>query len=306
MRILVTGGAGYLGAHLVDALLQAGHLVRVLDLEPAARRHRQQANCQYLRGSITDRRLVDRAVQDVDAVFHLAWSFRAWRFYPGHHALEERREVEENLLGTINLLQAALASGARHFLFSGSAVVYGPTGPERVTEEHLCHPERSALGGQLYGITKWACEKLCLVQHQRGLPVTVFRLHGVFSQDNLGQFERMIQQALAGEPVQAVRGAGGEYAHLDDVLRAFLLAMGNPEAQGEVFNLAGSHTYHEPEMARYIVQTAGSKNRMQWVDDPLQGMISVSVDKLQRCLGYRPECGEFLTALIRAALRGPV
>jgi nucleoside-diphosphate-sugar epimerase len=155
----------------------------------------------------------------------------------------------------------------------------------------------------VYGISKWACEKLCLVYHQRGLPVTVFRLHGVFSQDNLGQFERMIQQALAGETVKSVRGAGGEYAYLGNVLRAFLLAMGHPKAQGEVFNLAGSHTYHDPELARYIVQEGGSKSRMQWVDDPLQGMISVSVDKLQRCLGYRPEGGEFLTALIRGALQ---
>ena len=118
MRILVTGGAGYLGAHLVDALLQAGHPVRVLDVEPAARRHRQQASFQFLQGSITDHGLVDRAVHGVDAVFHLAWSFRACRSCPDHHAVEERREVEDNLLGTINLLQAALASGAQHFLFS--------------------------------------------------------------------------------------------------------------------------------------------------------------------------------------------
>lgn len=304
MRILVTGGAGYIGAHLVDALLQAGHLLRVLDLEPPARRHRQQANCSALQGSVTDHRLVGRAVRDVEVVFHLAWSFRTWRLYPDHRALEERREMEENLLGTINLLQAALAAGVRHFLFSGSAVVYGPTGPQRVTEEHPCHPERSALGGQLYGITKWACEKLCLVYQQRDLPVTVFRLHGVFGQDNLGQFERMIQQASVGEPVQAVRGAGGEYAHLDDVLRAFLLAMGNGEAQGAVFNLAGSHTYREPELARYIIQTAGSESRLQALDDPLQGMISVSVEKIRRCLGYRPERGEFLTGLIWGALQG--
>jgi UDP-glucose 4-epimerase len=303
MRILVTGGAGYIGAHLVDVLLQAGHLVRALDLAPPARRHRQQANCQALQGSITDHRLADRAVQDMDVAFHLAWSFRAWRFYPDHDPLEERREMEENLLGTLSLLQAALSAGVRHMLFSGSAVVYGPTGPQRVTEEHPCHPERSALGGQLYGITKWACEKLCLVYNQRGLPVTVFRLHGVFGQDNLGQFERMVQQAVAGQPVQAVRGAGGEYAHLDDVLQAFLLAMGNGKVQGEVFNLAGSHTYHEPELGRYIIETAVSKSRLQWVDDPLQGMISVSVDKLQRCLAYRPQQGEFLTGLIRGMLQ---
>ncbi len=139
-------------------------------------------------------------------VYHLAWGF-----YPG----DERREVQENLFGTLNLLEAALAAEVRHFLFASTAVVYGPTGPARVGEGHPCHPERSTIGGPVYGITKLACEKYCLVYQWRGLPVTIFRMHGVFSEGHLGQFGQMIQQALAGEPVSAIREAGGEYAHLE-------------------------------------------------------------------------------------------
>jgi nucleoside-diphosphate-sugar epimerase len=251
---------------------------------------------------MTDPAVVAQAVQDVQVVAHLAWSFRAWRSYPQYRPEEEREEMRENLLGTAILLQVALDARVQHLLFSGSAVVYGPTGPLRVTEEQVCFPERTALGGPVYGITKWACEKLCLVYHPRGLPVTVFRLHGVFSQDNLGQFARMIQQAQAGEAVTAVRGAGGEYAHVEDVCAAFLLALANPQAQGEVFNLAGWHTYSEPELARYIVRTAQSHSPVELLDDPLQAMVSVSVEKLRRCLGYRPQQGEFLTDLIRKAL----
>jgi nucleoside-diphosphate-sugar epimerase len=302
MNVLVTGGSGYLGSHLADALLQAAHSVRVLDLEPAPQGHLQRHGYSYVPGSVTDAALVARALQGVDVVLHLAWSFRAWRDYSEHRPREEREEMQENLLGTAIVLQAALAAGLQHLLFSGSAVVYGPTGTTAATEEQACFPERSALGGRVYGITKWACEKLCLVHGQRGLPVTVFRLHGVFSQDNLGQFGRMIQQARAGQTVTAVRGAGGEYAHLDDVQRAFLLAMANPRAKGEIFNLAGSHRYSEPELARYIVQAAQSQSGAQLMDDPLQGMVSVSVDKLRRCLGFRPQQGEFLTKLIGNAL----
>jgi nucleoside-diphosphate-sugar epimerase len=114
----------------------------------------------------------------------------------------------------------------------------------------------------------------------------------------------MIGQALAGEPVRVIQEAGGEYAHLEDVLRAFLLAMSNPKAHGEVFNLAGSRTYHDPDLARYIVETAGSESQIELVEDPTQEMISVSVDKLRRVLGCRPESGEFLTGLIRRALKG--
>lgn len=132
--------------------------------------------------------------------------------------------------------------------------------------------------------------------------MTVFRMHGVFSQRHLSQFGQMIEQVLTGEPVKAIREAGGEYAHLEDVLRAFLLTMDNPKAHREVFNLAGSHTYSDPELAHYIVATAGSESRIELLEDPTQGMVSVSVDKLRRVLGCGPGSGEFLTGLIRCAL----
>jgi len=228
MNVLVTGGTGYIGSHLVDALLQVGHKVRVFDLQPTTDKHQPASDYNFIQGSVTDPNVVTQAIRDVEVVYHLAWGFLAWRFYPEICPDEERREIQENLFGTLNLLEAARTAGIRHFLFSGSAVVYGPTGTVRVNEAHACHPERSTLGGPVYGITKLAGEKLCLVYGRRGLPVTVFRLHGVFSEGNLGQFERMIRQALAGESVKATQGAGGEYAHIEDVWRAFLLAMGNP------------------------------------------------------------------------------
>jgi UDP-glucose 4-epimerase len=287
MKVLVTGGAGYVGSNLVNTLRQAGHAVRVLDLQPA--------NSDFIQGSVADRSLVAQAMRDVEVVCHLAWGF-----YPG----DERREVQENLFGTLNLLEAALAAKVRHFLFASSAVVYGPTGPSRVDEKYPCHPERSAIGGPVYGITKLACEQLCLVYQRLGLPATIFRMHGVFSQGRLGQFGQMIGQALAGEPVRAIQEAGGEYAHLGDVVRAFLLAMDDPRACGEIFNLAGSHTYRDPDLARHIVETAGSESQIELVEDPTQGMISVSVDKLCRVLGCGPESGEFLTGLIRRAVNG--
>ncbi len=287
MRVLVTGGAGYVGSNLVDALRQAGHAVRVLDLQPA--------NCDFIQGNVADPSVVAQAVRDMEVIHHLAWGF-----YPG----DERREVQENLFGTLNLLEAALAAGVRHFLLASTAVVYGPTGPSRVDEEHPCHPERSTIGGPVYGLTKLACEQLCLAYQRLGLPVTIFRMHGVFSQGRLGQFGQMMEQALAGQPVKAIQEAGGEYAHLEDVLRAFLLAMGNPQAHGEVFNLAGSYTYSDPDLARYIVGTAKSESQVELIEDSTQGMISVSVDKLRRRIGYEPERGEFMTELIQSFLQG--
>ena len=302
MGVLVTGGAGYVGSHLVGRLLQAGHTVRVLDLALASSELLASASCEFVQGSVADRSLVAQAMQGVEVTYHLAWGFATQRSYPQFHLEEERQEIQENLFGTISVLEAALTAGVQHFLFSSSAVVYGPTGVVRVNEEHPCYPERSTIGGSMYGVTKLASEKLCLIYQQRGLPVTIFRLHGVFSEGHLGQFADMIRQALAGEPVRAIREAGGEYTHLEDVLAAFLRAMATPRTYGEVYNLAGSYTYSDPELARYIVEMAHSKSRIELVEDSMQGMISVSVDKLGRVLGHRPEQGEFLTGLIRCAL----
>jgi UDP-glucose 4-epimerase len=293
MNVLVTGGAGYIGSNLVDLLRQAGHNVRVLDLQPTGSEHLADPGCDCVRGNTTDPNLVTQVVRDIDVVYHLAWTLQ-----PG----EERREVQENLSGTLNLLEAALAARVRHFLFASSAVVYGPTGLIQVREKQPCYPEKSTIGGAMYGIAKLACERLCLVYQRRGLPATIFRMHGVFSAGHLGQFEKMIEEALVGEIVKAVRGAGGEYTHLDDVLRAFLLATGTPKAQGEVFNLAGSHTYSDPSLAQFIVEATGSESQVVLVENPAERMISVSVEKLHTFLGYRPRRGEFLTAVIRRAL----
>ena len=251
---------------------------------------------------MTDPDAVARAMQDVEAVYHLAWRFLCAASCPEACPEDERREIQENLFGTLNLLEAALAVGVQQFVFASSAVVYGPTGPEKVDEEHPCHPEISTIGGPVYGVTKLACEKYCLAYHRRGLPVTILRIHGVFSGEKLGQFETMIEQALAGRPVQAFREAGGQYVHIDDVLKACLLVLDDRSAYGEVFNLAGTHTYRDPELARFIVDTAGSKTDLALIDEPGQAMISVSVGKLCELLGHQPTKEEFLPGLIRQAI----
>jgi hypothetical protein len=99
---------------------------------------------------------------------------------------------------------------------------------------------------------------------------------------------RSNEQALAGEPVRAIREAGGEYVHLGGILRAFLLTADSPQVHGEVLNLAGSHMYHDPDLACLVVGATGSGSPVELVENPGLGMVSVSVDKLRRVLGYAP------------------
>lgn len=290
MKVLVTGGAGYIGSNLANAFHRLGHAVRVLDVRSGGSEGALEPGCDFVQGNLSDAEAVARALQDIEVVCHLAWGF-----YPG----DEQRELQENIAGTLNLLQAALEAGIEHLVFASTAVVYGPAGPTRADERHPCHPERSAIGGMVYGIAKLACEKLCLAYGRQGMPATILRMHGVFGRGHLAQFGQMIEQALAGQPVRCIREAGGEYARLEDVLRAFVAAMGTPQTYGETYNLAGTYTYRDLELARYIVEAADSSSKIEASEDPTQGMISVSIDKLRRALGIEPGGGEFLNALIK-------
>jgi nucleoside-diphosphate-sugar epimerase len=292
MKALITGGAGYIGRHLANMMVKQGQTVVVLDLQtpdPA----RVLPGCTFLQGSINDPSIVQRAVQGMDVVFHLAW---------GSYPQDERREVRENLLGTLALLQASRAAGVGHLVFASSAVVYGPTGPRRVSEGHACFPERTIIGGPVYGITKLAGEKCCLACERGTLPATVLRIHGVFSAGRLSKFEQMIHMARRGGPVQAVRGAGGEYVHLEDVLAILRLVAGNRNAFGQVFNVAGLHTYHDNELAQQIASAAGCA--MEQVENSRGQIVSVSVQKLRRTLGYQPKREAFLEQLVQERLTG--
>jgi UDP-glucose 4-epimerase len=266
--------------------------VRVLDKQSPAATH-AQASCEWVHGDLLDAGDLTIALDGIGAVYHLAWGF-----YPGDY----RREVEENLLGTLNLLEACKTSRVRHLIIASTAVVYGPTGREPACEADPCHPERTAIGGPVYAITKLACEHYCLACQRDGPAVTVLRIHGVFSEDRLAQFSGMIEQATEGRDIIAVAEAGGQYVHLDDVVWAMCGVLEKDGAPGEVFNVAGCRVYRDSDIARHIAAKAGSGSKVTLFSDPGQGMVSVSVDKLSQAIGYHPRESDFLRELIDACL----
>jgi UDP-glucose 4-epimerase len=288
MNVLIVGGAGYIGKALVASLIHAGHNVRVLDqLFPSP--DQEFLKDEYICGTLLDAGILPAALDDIEAVYHLAWSF-----YPG----EERREVEENLFGTLNLLEACKISGVRYFYFASTAAVYGPTGKKAALESDPCHPERSTIGGPFYAITKLACEQYSLAAGRNHPAVTIFRIHGVFSQDRLAQFSKMIEQANQGKDVVTVFEAGGPYAHLDDVVWAMTAILGRQQTSGKIFNLAGSRIYRDQEIADYIARKANAGSKVTVLNDPGQRMISISIDKLSKAIAYRPREYDFLKASI--------
>ncbi len=225
MRILIAGGAGDVGRHLAGDFSREGHEVRVLDRAPVAPEF--AGPVQYLRGDLTDREAVRRAIQGCGAVIHLAWSF----------ADDPQVVFGEDIRGHLHLLEAAVAERVKAFVYTSTATVYGRAVQHPVTEDHPC------LVGEarkpIYALGKYAAEELCRVYHrERGLPVTIFRFWWAFGKSIGGRHLRdLIGRILQDQPVELVRGAGGAFLSMGDLGQAVRGAMISPGGAGQTYNL---------------------------------------------------------------------
>ena len=293
MKALVVGGAGFVGSYLVKVLLNAGNRVRVLDLDKRFLADIRHPNVDFVIGSMLDKKVVDRAVKDVDVLYHLAHAPRAGHeVYDPFRFEDTLKEFIQNITGTAYLLEALRKHHVKQFIYTSSAVIYGVQEGKNLNEESCCHPENVTIGGRIYGITKLATERYCLLYHfQLGLPVTILRLHGVIRPDSF-HLRELVHRALEGKPLQVIEGAGGQYAHIEDVVQAYLLVTLNEKAYGQIFNIGGPYKFDELELARFIIRKANSNSSIEVVSDPTNRMISVDISKARKLLNYNPKRGK--------------
>jgi len=312
MTALVTGGGGFIGSRLVGSLLARGDRVRVLYHARLGRLEGVSSpNLEVIgldgsaEGGMLDRALVGRAVDGVDVVYHLAINWMK-----SHHTWKSVDELadffDDNVRGTLNLLEASNAAGVRHFLYSSSAVVYGMTKFPTVAEDTLCTPETWARDpGAAYPIMKLTAEKLCLLcSTVYSLPVTIFRV-GVVFDDNRAILPDplFVDRILKGETVQVSKGVGRTSIHVDDVVSAFLLATLNRKAYGQIFNLSNPEAFiPDGELYRLIARTAGSKSRIRVLTKPRLNPAIESEEKTKSLLGWKPKNN--LSSLKEAIRRG--
>ncbi|MDD5083283.1 MAG: NAD-dependent epimerase/dehydratase family protein [Dehalococcoidales bacterium] len=291
MKVLVTGGAGFIGRSLVDDLLANGIEVRVLDKAEGALATIDNPALEIAEGSTEDPETVHQAVEGVTVIYHLAETFSS----------RPREILDIDIQGNINLLEAAAKNGIEHFLFASTHRVYGKPRYLPVDEEHPLHPEES--GRALHAIFKLANEKLCLTYWQEHrLPVTIFRFWWSFSQDIGGKALRtLIDTALAEEPIIIPEKAGGNFLHNDDATAAFRLATLNDAAYGQTFNLSSGTFTTWQELAKTVCRLTGSSSRIELVpQDEWQNNSLISIDrsityecdldisKIRRLIGYKP------------------
>jgi UDP-glucose 4-epimerase len=289
-RIAVIGGAGFIGSHIVDQLLQerVAEVVIVDNFVRGTRANIERAlgdpRVRLIEGSITDRALLDRALEGVDGVFLLA---ALWLFECVH---EPRKALDVNVDGTWNVIEAAHAAGVQRIVYSSSASVYGDAVTLPMTEEHPFNNRT------MYGATKIAGEQFLRAtfeQHQ--LPYVALRYMNVYGprMDYKGTYVSVIMKVLdkidAGErPV--VFGDGSQaydFVHVADVARANILAMTSDVAD-ESFNVGTGVQTTINELVGQLLAITGSSLTIDY--RPNEQMFVTnrvgSTEKAIRMLGF--------------------
>ncbi|MEE2828679.1 MAG: SDR family NAD(P)-dependent oxidoreductase [Myxococcota bacterium] len=263
MRVLVTGGAGFIGSHIAEALLARGDEVVVLDDLSNGRREHVPEGAVFVEGDVRSPDDVDRAFSGLgagvlDAVCHLAGQASTFRSFD-----EPSWDMEVNGLGTARVLEGARKHGTTTFLFASSMTAYGRPPGLPVTEEMPCDPI------SYYGVTKWAAERAVVVSGRDApgdMRAVAFRMFNVYGerqsltnpyQGVLGIF---VGRVLRGEPIE-LHGDGEQsrdFVYAGDVAQAWLAGLDAPPETPAVLNIGTGTRISINQLWRAAVQACGA------------------------------------------------
>ncbi len=262
MNALVTGGAGFIGAHVTKHALELGMNVVVLDDLSGGFEDNVDPRATFVRGSIEDNALVQQLFEqyDFDYVYHLA-AYAA----EGLSHFIRRFNYSNNLLGSINLINAAVNHKVKCFVFTSSIAVYGEQDPPMV--EHM-HPQPE----DPYGVAKYAVEMDLKCAHEMfGLDYIIFRPHNVYGEyQNIGDRYRNVVGIFMNQLMQdrelTVFGDGKQtraFSYIDDVAPVIARSVNVPEAYNEVFNIGADQEYSVNTLAEAVMTAMQSEGKLQ-------------------------------------------
>ncbi len=297
---LVTGGAGFIGSHVAEALLHHGHSVVILDDLSGGSADNVPPGAALEVGTILDEGKIDTlfGCYHFDYVFHLA-AYAA----EGLSHFIKRFNYRNNLIGSINLINAAVNYDVKCFVFTSSIAVYGAA-PNPMLESMPAHPEDS------YGIAKLAVEMELQVTHNIfGLNYIVFRPHNVFGErQNIGDKYRNVigifmNKIMRGEPL-TIFGDGTQtraFSYINDVAPVIAHAIEVPAAYNEVFNIGADTPYTVNELALRTAEAMGVEPEIVYLParNEVQHAYS-SHEKVRRIFG-EPSSTPLQDGLLRMA-----
>lgn len=290
---LVTGGAGFIGSHLVDRLLRDGHCVRILDNFSTGKRTNAalfiaHKNFELVEGDLRSFHIVRAAMRDIDFVFHQGALPSVYR------SIQDPITTNDvNILGTLNVLEAAREFRIRRVVYASSSSVYGSNPSLPKTEDMKVEPLSP------YALSKYTAERYCQIYHSvYGLETVCLRYFNVFGprQDPDSHYSAVIikfakMMKLQHTPV--IYGDGKQsrdFTFIDNVIQANVLACHQPRAAGQVYNIACGERFTLLDLVQHLNQICETAIIPTFEParpgDVLHSLASI--DKARAHLGYEP------------------
>ena len=292
MRVLVTGGAGFIGSHTVDRLVKVGHQVRIIDNLSSGRLeniqdHLTSGKVEFEKGDVRDPNFVAKSLKGIEAVVHLA------------AIISVPLSVENpdltfdiNLSGTTSLLRLSVKEGVHRFVFASSCAVYGDPASLPIKEEAATNPISP------YAESKLKAEQACLDLNGRQLLQSVvlrfFNVYGPRQADNdySGVITRFIERTKKNLPL-VIYGNGSQtrdFVNVNDIVEAILLSLEKVKVQGEIFNIGTGKPTSINELAKAVLSLSRAKSKISY-KEPRVGEIKDSyadITKARNLLDYEP------------------
>lgn len=261
MKFLITGGAGFLGSHITDDLIQQGHEVTIIDNLSGGFKENIPKKAEFFDYDIRDTAIIDLlfATKEFDYVYHCA----AYAAEGLSHWIR-KYNYETNVIGSINLINASIKYKVKGFIFTSSMAVYG-TQQVPYSEEMKPQPEDP------YGIAKYSIEQdLKTANKMFGLPYMIFRPHNIYGiRQNIGDRYRNVigifmNQAMKNEPI-TIYGDGEQtraFSYIDDMNPIMSRAWDKPKMYGQIFNIGGDKPYSINELAMEVLKNFNTKSEI--------------------------------------------
>lgn len=303
MKILITGGCGNIGVHLVDVFLKKGHFLRVVDKNAEDLKKLAADSVETMAGDFSDKDFIFRAAEGMDAVIHLAWSFSS----------DPVELFDTDVKGYVHLLNAALEHNVQHVVNASTAVVYGKPQYSPVDEKHPRIVEQARK--PMYALAKLATEKLGeIYAKQHNLAVNNAMIWWAYGDEIGGKHIRsMVKDVLQKGLLEVPKDSGGSFLQLDDLVTG-LEGIFEHKPIGETFNFGTVYLTWE-ELAEIIIARANPEAKVkaipkeEWKGSSfLTDDWKFSTEKAEKLLGYRShlsrtEAAEHLGKALEACIQ---
>ncbi len=272
----VTGGTGFVGLNLVRQLKAQGWDVTALHRASSDLSLLSRFDPQLAQGEITDAASLHKALPaGIDTLFHVAGNTNMWR-------PRNAEQTRDNVEGTRNVVEAALARGVRRLVVTSSISAYGPVSGA-ITEQT---PSLAATSTVNYERTKWQAQEIARAAVRRGLEVVIMQPGAIIGPYDIGTWSRLFPQVRDGQ-LKAVPQAGLTFAHVHEVVAAHIAAADHGENGGQY--LLGGENRSMLELVRAIEQVLGLQPRVRTVPTPVIRVVATLGDLVSRVTGREPQ-----------------